>query len=136
MIRVLRRIFFSHAGLKASALLISVGLWVAYTSEPVVEAGYSAPLLMVNLPAGLKISGEVPSAVLLRVRGRLNRLRTFQSGEMSVRADCSQTRPGTQTVYLGPNMVRVPYGAEIVGITPPEIEISLVPASAPRPQRK
>jgi hypothetical protein len=136
MIRILRRIFLSHAALKISALVISLGLWVAYTSEPVVEAGYSAPLLLVNVPAGLKITGEIPAAVLLRVRGRLNRLRSFRPGEMSVRADCSQTHPGTQTVYLGPNMVQVPYGAEIIGITPPELEISLMPNSPPRPQRK
>ncbi len=136
MIRVLRRLFLSHPGLKASALLISLGLWVVYTSEPVVEAGYSAPLLLVNVPAGLKISSEIPSAVLIRLRGRLNRLRSFQASELSVRADCSQTSVGTQTVYLGPNMVRVPYGAEIVGITPPEIEISLMPASATLPRRK
>jgi hypothetical protein len=136
MIRILRRIFLSHTGLKAGALLVALGLWIAYTSEPVVEAGYSAPLLLVNVPAGLKISGEIPSAVLLRVRGRLNRLRSFQPGELSVRADCSQTRAGTQTVYLGPNMVRVPYGAEIVGITPPEIEISLMPSTPQLAPRK
>jgi len=136
MIRILRRIFLSHAGLKASALLISIGLWIAYTSEPVVEAGYSAPLLLVNVPAGLKITGEIPSAVLLRLRGRLNRLRSFEPNELSVRADCSQTHAGPQTVYLGPNMVRLPYGAEIVGITPPEIEISLARVPAPKPQGK
>ncbi len=132
MKRMLRRILLSHAALKLSALLISVSLWVAYTSGPVVETGYSAPLLLVNVPQGLKITSEIPSAVLLRVRGRLRRLQSFEARELSVRADCSQTRAGTQTVLLAPNMVRVPYGAEIIGITPPQIELSLAPVSPPQ----
>ena len=135
--RLRRRWFqFSLQTLLIGTLVIATGLWVAYSSEPVVEAGYSVPLLLVNVPAGLKVSGEIPAAVLLRVRGRLARLRRFEPGELSVTADCSQARLGAQTVNLAPNMVRVPYGAEIVGITPPLIEISLVSGSAPRAQRK
>jgi hypothetical protein len=128
--RLLRRIFLQHTGLKVSALVIATALWVAYNSEPVVETGYSAPLLLVNVPPGLQVTGEVPSAVLLRLRGRLRRI---DPAELSVTADCSQTRAGKQFVRLAPNLARVPYGADIVGITPAQIEISLVSASAPLP---
>jgi hypothetical protein len=133
--RFLRRVFLEHMLLKIAAVVIAVGLWVAYNSEPVVETGYSAPLLLVNVPPGLKVEGAVPSAVLLRVRGRLGRLRRVDPDELSVSADCSRTHAGSQSVKLAPNMVQVPYGADIVGITPPEIEISLVPASAPAAER-
>jgi hypothetical protein len=136
MTRFLRRLLLNHLLLKVSALAIALALWVAYTSEPVVEAGYSAPLLLVNVPAGLRVTGEIPAAVLVRVRGHLARLRGVEPGELSVSADCSQTRAGSQLVNLAPNMVRVPYGAEIVGITPAQIEISLVPGSAPLSERK
>jgi hypothetical protein len=135
MMRLLRRIFLQHAGLKLSSLVIATALWVAYNSEPVVETGYNAPLLLVNVPPGLQVSGEVPSSVLLRLRGRLSRLRRVDPAELTVSADCSQTGPGKQSVRLAPNMVSVPYGADIVGIAPPEIEISLVPASAPSAER-
>jgi hypothetical protein len=133
--RLLHGIFLQHAGLKISALVIATALWVAYNSEPVVETGYSAPLLLVNVPPGLRLTGEVPSSVLLRVRGRLGRLRSVDLNELSVSADCSQTRPGSQFVTLAPNMAAVPYGAQIVGINPSRIEISLVSASAPSPER-
>ena len=129
--RLLRRIFLQHAGLKLSSLVIATALWVAYNSEPVVETGYSAPLLLVNVPPGLQVAGQVPPSVLLRLRGRLGRLRRVDPAELSVSADCNQTRLGSQFVKLAPNMVSVPYGADIVGITPPQIEISLVSASAP-----
>ena len=133
--RLLRRIFLQYAGLKLSALVIATALWVAYSSEPVVETGYSAPLLLVNVPPGMQVMGEVPSAVLLRLRGRLGRLRRVDPAELSVTADCSQARPGQQFVRLTPYMVSVPYGADIVGITPPQIQISLIPASAPLAER-
>jgi hypothetical protein len=87
------------------------------------------------VPAGLQVEGEVPSAVLLRLRGRLGRLRRVEPAELSVSADCSQARAGRQVVMLAPNLINLPYGADVVGITPPQIEISLVAASAPAPQR-
>ena len=130
--RFLRNILLRHAGLKISALAIAAVLWGAYNSEPVVETGYSAPLLLVNVPPGLKVAGEVPSSVLLRLRGRLRRL---DSAALSVSADCSQARAGSQFIRLAPNMVSSPNGPEIVSITPPQIEISLVSASAPSPAR-
>jgi hypothetical protein len=134
--RLLRRIFLHHAGLKASALVIAMALWVAYNSEPVVETGYSAPLLLVNVPTGMQVTGEVPSVVLLRLRGRLGRLRRVDPAELSVTADCSQAHVGRQFIKLAPSLANVPYGADIVGITPPQIEISLIPASAPLAERR
>jgi hypothetical protein len=127
--------FLKNLGLKASALAISLALWVAYNSEPVVETAYSAPLLLVNVPPGLEVEGDVPATVRLRVRGRLARLRRLAPGEVSVSADCSQARMGSQVVRLSPDMAGVPYGTEIVDIVPPEIEISLVPGSAPPVER-
>jgi hypothetical protein len=133
--RFLRRMVLKNLGLKVSALAIALALWAAYYSEPVVETGYSAPLLLVNVPAGLEVAGEVPATVRLRLRGRLARLRRLAPGDVSVSADFSLARAGSQIVKLAPNMAGVPYGAEIVDITPPEIEISLVAGSAPQPER-
>ena len=133
--RLLRRIFLQHTGLKISALVIAAALWVAYNSGPVVETGYAAAVRLVNIPAGLQVAGEVPPAVLLRLRGRLGRLRRVDPAELSVSADCSQARAGRQTVRLAPNLISVPYGADVVSITPAQIEISLVSASAPAAQR-
>jgi YbbR domain-containing protein len=133
--RLLRRIFLQHTGLKISALVIAAALWVAYNSEPVAETAYSAPLLLVNVPPGLRVTGEVPSTVLLHLRGRLGRLRRVNPDELSVRADCSQAHAGNVSVMLTPNMIAAPDGADIVGITPPQVEISLVSASAPSPAR-
>lgn len=133
--RLLRNILVENVGLKISALAIATVLWAAYNSAPIVETGYNAPLLLVNVPPGLEVTGEVPSSVLLRLRGRLGRLRRVTAAELSVSADCRQARAGSQLIRLAPNMVSSPNGPEIVSITPPQIEVSLVSASAPSPAR-
>jgi YbbR domain-containing protein len=134
--RFLRRIFLTRVALKLAALAIALTLWAALNSEPRVEAGYSAPLVLVNIPAGLQVAGDVPPTVLLRLRGRRDQLQHFDPSELTVSADCSHAGPGSQTVKLAPNVTLLPSGAEIVGIMPPQIELSLMPSSARPPQRK
>ena len=133
--RLLRSILLEHAGLKLIALVIAAALWVAYNSEPVVETGYSAPILLVNVPPGLEVAGEVPAAAVLRLRGRLGRMRRIDPTGISVSADCSQARAGTQFVPLMPNVASTSNSPEIVSVIPPQIEISLVSASAPSSAR-
>lgn len=132
----LRRLVGHDLGLKVSALAISLALWAAYSSEPLVEAGFNAPLALVNVPPGLQVAGDVPTAVRLRVRGRSILLRRLEPGDLSVSVDCSQARAGSQLVKLVPGMADGPYGAEVVDIMPPEIQISLVSGSAPPPGAK
>jgi hypothetical protein len=126
--RLLQRGLLRHVGLKISALLIAVALWVVYNSQPVVEASYSVPLLLENVPPGLQVAGEVPSTVLVRLRGRLGRMRPLNSGELSVSANFYNAHAGFLTVQLVPN------DPDIVGVSPAQLQFSLVSASAPQPQ--
>jgi hypothetical protein len=132
----LRRLILRDLGLKVSALAISVALWAAYNTGPLVEVGFNASLALVNVPPDLEVTGEVPTGVRVRVRGRPLLLRRLAPGDLSVSVDCSQTRAGSQVVKLSPGMVGAPYGAEVVEIFPAEIQVSLVSGSAPTPQRK
>ena len=128
MMRLLRRLLFANMGLKITALVISTGLWVVFNSQPMVEAAYSAPLVLVNVPSDLTIAGQVPLTVQMRVRGRLGRLRRLEPAELSASADCGQGHPGSQMVNVTPSAAYLPNGAEVVSITPAQIEISLVPS--------
>jgi hypothetical protein len=132
----LRRLAGQHLSLKVSALAISLTLWAAYTSEPLVEAGLNAPLVLVNVPSGLEVAGDVSTAVRVRVRGRSILLRRLETGDLSVRVDCTQARAGSQLVQLVPGMADVPYGVEVVEIMPSEIQVTLVSGSAPPPGAK
>ena len=133
--RPLRNLFLRHTGLKIVALAIALALWVTYNAEPVVEMGYSAPVLLLNVPPGLEVVGEMPAAAVLRLRGRLGPMRRINPAGITVSADCSQASAGTQVVRLTPNIASASNSPEIISITPPEIEISLVSAPSTSPAR-
>lgn len=124
---LLQRSLFQHAGLKIGALLIAAALWIAYHSQPLVESSYNVPLLLENIPSGLEVTGDVPSTVLVRVRGRLGRLRPRDPGDLNVIADFTHAHAGTQLLPL------VPSDSDIVAISPAQVEFALVSASAPPP---
>jgi hypothetical protein len=134
--RFLRQVITRNLGLKVSALAISLALWAAYKSEPIVEVGYNAPLAVMNLPPELEITSDVPTDVRVRVRGRSFLLRRLTPGDLSVSVDFSHAQAGNQLLRLAPDMVGAPYGAEVVGVVPSEIRVSLVLASALPPERK
>jgi hypothetical protein len=128
--RLLRELFLKHTGQKIVALAIALSLWGAYNSEPVVETAYSAPILLVNIPSGLEVAGEVPAAAVLRIRGRLGPMRRIDPSGISLSADCSAAGAGTQVIRLTPNIATASNSPETISITPPQIEISLVSASS------
>ena len=66
----LRKYVFANAGLKLLALAISFLLWATYTAEPYAEVGFQVPLEFTTMPTQLEMSGDVPTVVHVRVRGR------------------------------------------------------------------
>jgi hypothetical protein len=132
-VRLLRQIFLQHTGLKIVSLLIALALWGTYNAEPFVETGYSAPILLKNIPPGLQVAGEVPAAAVLRIRGRLGLMRRIDPTGISVSADCSAAVAGIDVIRLTPNIATASNSPEIISINPPQIEISLVSASSPSP---
>src|SRR5258706_6098538 len=83
--RFLRKYIFANAGSKVLALGISFLLWATYTSEPFAEVGFQVPLEFTSMPAHLEISGDVPTTVRVRVRGRSVLLRRLVTADLSVR---------------------------------------------------
>ena len=85
--RFLKKYVFANAGLKFLALAISFLLWATYTSEPYAEVGFQVPIEFTTMPSQLEISGDVPTAVRVRVRGRSALLRRMVAPDLSLRMD-------------------------------------------------
>jgi len=123
----LRKYVFANAALKLLALAISFTLWVTYTSEPYAEVGFQVPLEFTTMPTQLEITGDLPTAVRVRVRGRSALLRRMIGADLSLRLDMKDGKPGTRDLQITPEMVIAPYGATVVQVTPSEIHVTLVP---------
>ncbi len=131
--RFFRRVVFDHFDLKLLALAISFALWSVYAAQPLVEAGYEAPVAFVNVPRDLAISSDVPATVRLRIRGRAALVRRVRPSDVTFTVDLGRAREGDILVRLTPQMATVPYGMAVVGIAPAEFRVSLVASSTPQP---
>lgn len=118
--------------LKLLALAISFLLWSTYTSEPVADVGYLAPLEFRNVPQGLEISTEMPTQVHVRLRGRSLILRRLVPADLTISIDLSGRAAGETLVRLTPEQVDAPFGTEVAAIAPREIRVRLVPRAAAR----
>jgi YbbR domain-containing protein len=123
----LRKHVFANVGLKVLALAISFLLWATYTSEPYAEVGFLVPLEFTTMPPQLEMSGDVPTVVHVRVRGRSALLRRMIPADLNLRLDMKDGKQGTMTINFRPEMVQAPYGATVVQVSPSEIHVTLVP---------
>jgi YbbR domain-containing protein len=130
-LRFLRKYIFANAALKILALCVSFLLWATYTSEPFAEVGFQVPLEFTSMPTHLEISGDVPTTVHVRVRGRSAFLRRMVAADLNLRLDMKDGKPGTSTLPLAPDLVGAPYGASVVEVSPTEIHVTLVPRPGP-----
>jgi YbbR domain-containing protein len=131
--RFLRKYILANAALKLLALGLSFLLWVTYTSEPFAEVGFQVPLEFTSMPAQLEISGDVPTTMRVRVRGRSALLRRMVTADLSVRVDLKDWKEGASQVRVSPDMVGAPFGATVVQVSPSAFPVTLVPRRALTP---
>ena len=125
--RFLRKYIFANATLKLLSLGVSFLLWTTYTSEPFAEVGFQVPLEFTSMPARLEISGDVPTAVHVRVRGRSALLRRLVAADLNLRVDLKDGKEGVSEIRIMPDMVGAPYGATVVQVSPSAFQVTLVP---------
>ena len=125
--RFVRKYILADAGLKLLALAISFLLWATYTSEPYAEVGFLVPLEFTTMPPQLEMSGDVPTAARVRLRGRSALLRRMVASDLNLRLDMKDRKEGTATLHISPEMVGVPFGATVVQVEPSDIHVTLVP---------
>ncbi len=126
----LRRMLLHNWYLKLLSLAIAFLLWAAYTAEPVAEVGYLVPLEFRNIPNGLELSGDIPTQIHVRVRGRSAIFRRLSAADLGIAVDLAGAEPGETLVRLGAKHVDLPPGVELVRISPAEFRLRLVSRAA------
>ena len=119
---------FRHFGLKLVALGLAVLLWMAVAGEETVERGLRVPLELQQLPVGIELSGEIPTAVDVRVRGASGALSRIGAGDVVAVLDLRGARAGRRLFPLAPDQVRAPVGVDIVQVTPSAIALVFEPS--------
>ncbi len=112
---------FRHFGAKVFSVAAAVLLWMTVSGEETVERGLRVPLELQQFPAGLEISGELPTTVDIRLRGGSAALSRLAPGDVVAVLDLRSARPGQRVFPLTPEQVRAPFGIAIVQVSPSAI---------------
>lgn len=116
---------FRNLGLKAMAVLLATALWFTVAGEHQVERALRVPLEFRNKPPHLEIVGDPPSAVDIRVLGSSALLSRMEPGEVVAVLDLSTARAGSRLFHMRADSVRVPYGVQVLQLTPATIALEL-----------
>ena len=123
---------FGHAGLKLVSLAFAVVLWIVVSGEETVERGLRIPLELQQLPAGVEPAGEVPTTVDVRVRGGSGTLSRIAAGDVIAVLDLRSAVAGRRIFPLTADQIRVPFGVDVVQITPSTIAMVFEPGASRR----
>ena len=109
-----KRVFwpFGHLGLKLLSFGLALLLWMVVSGEETVERGLRVPLELQQLPAGIELTGEVPTTVDVRVRGGSSTLSRVSAGDVVAVLDLKSAREGRRVFPLTSDQVRAPFGVD------------------------
>jgi YbbR domain-containing protein len=130
------RFAIRHVGLKLLSIVVATLLWLVVTGDPVVERTMRVGLELQRAPDGLELVGAVPDTVAVRVRGPASRLSGLAPADVSAVVDLDGVRAGRRLFPLTPAQVTVPFGVDVMQVTPPALPLTFEPtASAVVPVR-
>jgi YbbR domain-containing protein len=115
----------SNVGLKALALIIAVGLWLAGHRD--TERAVEVPVEFRNIPADLMVMDNRVDYVVLRLMGPRTLVSTLDADAMRLSLDLNGAKPGSLSYPLAANYFNIPRGVTVARITPPVIHLRLEP---------
>lgn len=115
---------FRHLGLKLLAFVLAIVLWMVVSGEKTVDRSLRVPIELQQIPQGLEISGDMPTTVDLRVRGPSSTLSRLGPGDVVAVLDLRGAAEGRRLFPLTPELIRVPFGVDVVQVSPPAIAMA------------
>lgn len=124
---VVRKIFLEDWGLKLTALVITLGLWLAVTglSTPTVQRFNVA--LAPRVSNNAEITNALPPEVDIVLSGDKRRIEQLNNSDLTATLDLTDVPPGDRVVSLTPDNVYVdlPPGIKLTEIQPGRIAVNL-----------
>ena len=117
----------SNLGLKALALIIAVGLWVAGHRD--TERAIEVPLEFRNIPADLMVMDNRVDYVVLRLMGPRTLVSTLDADNVKLSLDLDGAKSGSSSYPLAADEFNIPRGVTVARITPPVIHLRLEPVN-------
>jgi YbbR domain-containing protein len=117
----------SNLGLKALALIIAIGLWLAGHRD--IERAIEVPLEFRNVPADLMVMDNRVDYVVLRLTGPRTLVSTLNASDLKLILDLDGSKSGSLSYPLASGYFIVPRGVTIARIIPPVLHFRLEPVA-------
>ena len=112
--------------LMAGSLALAVGFWFFAVAREESEVGLLVPLVYEGFPTRLVIDGAPLESVYIRLRGPRQAVENIDPQQVRVRVDLAAARAGNNVLPLAAPMVVVPRGVQVVGISPPAVNLKFI----------
>ncbi len=121
----MRKLFLENLGLKVSAVLLAVCLWLFVTSRGQSEISLEVPLEFKNVPAGFGIVNNTAKTAVVTVKGQERLMKNLRSSDIRVSVDLAKAKKGENTFSLIKDDVKLPYAMTVTNISPPSYRVRL-----------
>jgi YbbR domain-containing protein len=111
--------------LKLLSLVFAVILWSFVMGEQKLEQGYSVPLQLQNVPAGLMVANEVPSLVDVRISGPRTVLMNLRPNDISLTVDLEDLPPGLTAFRRLEERLNIPSALKVTRLSPSFVDVKL-----------
>src|ERR1700750_2517609 len=125
--RWVRALLFEDWTIKTLALLITLGLWYAVTTQraPATMRLHNVPLEFV-LPENIEIGNDPTKVVEVTLQGGRGKLREINGANHVARADVAALRPGDRVARLSDSVrMDLPEDVHIIEVTPRSVTLHL-----------
>ena len=116
---------FRDFSLKLLAVVIAVFLWLSVTDERIIERGFQVPLEFENVPRTLRIAGDSPDVVRIRLRGPADAVGVVEPDDLAAVLDLTGVRAGRHAFDMLAGRVRTPPGVEVTSVMPESVNLVL-----------
>jgi len=114
-----------NLGLKITAVLLSILLWVFATSRGLSEIVLDMPLEFRNIPTGLELMYYDVKAVSLNIKGQERLIRSIRPTDIRVWIDLTKAKKGEGIYAINKNNISLPLTVTVKNITPSSVKVSL-----------
>ncbi len=121
----MRKFFFENLGLKITAVLLSIILWMFATSRGQSEISIDVPIQFKNIPSGFELTNHDIKTIGMNIRGQERLIKNVRPADISVYVDLSNSKKGESVYYINRDDIKLPPAITITNISPPSIKVSI-----------
>lgn len=121
----MKKLFFENLGLKISAVLIAVLLWLFVTWRGQSEMSFEVPIEFKDVPVGLGIVNSSAKSANITVKGQDRIMKSLRPSDLRVLVDMSKARKGEGGYHINKDDIKLPYAMSVTNIDPSTIRVRL-----------